>query len=109
MQDHAMQAASALRDSAAGGRKRWTALIDEIVAGSWVNPDTGRAVATPYRSIVIDDSLDGREAALVRPLGLGARLAVVAADAPYEAMGRRVVRALCAQIRSASRRARGGQ
>jgi glycerol-1-phosphate dehydrogenase [NAD(P)+] len=94
MQDHAMQAASASRDSAAGGRKRWTTLIDEIVAGSWINPDTGRAVATPYRSIVIEDSLDGREAGLVRSLGLGARLAVVADEATYEAMGRRVARAL---------------
>ena len=94
MQDHAVQPTSALRDSATGGRKRWTALIDEIVAGSWINPDTGRAVATPYRSIVIEDTLNGREAELVRSLGLGGKLAVVADEATYEAMGRRVVRAL---------------
>ena len=77
MQDHAVQPTNALRDSAAQGRKRWTALIDDIVAGAWINPDTGRTVATPYRSIVIEDSLEGREAELVRGLGLDAKLAVV--------------------------------
>lgn len=74
--------------------RHWTALIDEIVAGAWVNPETGKPVTTPYRSIVIEDALDGREAALVHGLDLGRRLTVVADEATYEAMGRRVERAL---------------
>lgn len=89
-----MDAATARKTPAEGGPGNWTALIDEIVAGSWVNPETGKTVTTPYRSIVIEDSLDGREAALIRSLGLTGRLAVVADDATYEAMGRRIASAL---------------
>lgn len=89
-----MDAATARTTSARVGSGRWTALIDEIVAGRWVDPDTGRQVTTPYRSIVIEDALDGQEAALVRSLGLTGRLAVVADEATYEAMGRRVADAL---------------
>ena len=94
MQEQALDAATARKTPADGGPGHWTALIDEIVAGTWVNPETGKAVTTPYRSIVIEDSLDGREAALVRALGLSGRLAVVADVATYEAMGRRVASAL---------------
>lgn len=72
----------------------WTALIDDLVAGRWINPLTGAAVKVPYDSIVIEDSLDGREAELVASLKLGHRLAVVADQATYEAMGARVARAL---------------
>lgn len=80
--------------AAEGGPGHWTALIDEIVAGTWVNPETGKAVTTPYRSIVIEDSLEGRERELVRSLDLGERLAVVADEATFEAMGRRVAQSL---------------
>ncbi len=72
----------------------WTALIDDIVAGRWTNPETGQIARVPYESIVFADSLDGREADLVRPLGLGSRYAVVADAATYDAMGGRVARAL---------------
>ena len=73
---------------------RWTALIDDIVAGRWVNPETGRRVETPYEQVLIADDLDGREAALVAPLALGDRLAVVSDAATHDAMGARVGRAL---------------
>lgn len=101
MQDQALQPTAARRasqgDAPAEGtdpRRNWTALIDEIVAGTWVNPDTGKPVSTPYRSIVIDDTLEGREQELVRSLAIGDRLALVADEATYEAMGRRVLAAL---------------
>src|ERR1700743_1028390 len=75
-------------------KQNWTALIDDMVAGRWSNPLTGRLVQVPYEAIVIEKSLDGREAELVASLKLGHRLAVVADQATYEAMGARVARAL---------------
>lgn len=75
-------------------KQNWTALIDDLVAGRWTNPLTGGQIKVPYDSIVIEDSLDGREAELVASLKLGQRLALVADDATYEAMGARVAKAL---------------
>ena len=75
-------------------KHNWTALIDDMVAGNWTNPETGQRVTVPYQSIVIEDSLDGREADLVAALKLGHRLAVVADLTTYEAMGARVTKAL---------------
>lgn len=75
----------------------WTALIDEVCAGTWINPLTGApAPAAPYDSIVIAETLDGAEADLVAPLGLGERIAVVADADTWAAMGARVARALAA-------------
>ncbi len=86
---------------AAGGLARtatsngqWTFLIDDIVAGRWVNPETGDYATVPYDSIVIADSLDGAEADLVRDLGLGPRLAVVFDQATEAALGERVAQRL---------------
>ncbi|NKF32711.1 sn-glycerol-1-phosphate dehydrogenase, partial [Pseudomonas sp. BGM005] len=56
----------------------WTALIDDIVGGRWSNPETGMLASVPYEKIVIEESLDGREAALVAGLELGDRYTVVA-------------------------------
>lgn len=75
-------------------KHNWTALIDDLVAGRWINPLTGAAVKVPYDSIVIEDSLEGREAELVASLKLGHRLAVVGDQATYEAMGARIASAL---------------
>jgi glycerol-1-phosphate dehydrogenase [NAD(P)+] len=44
--------------------------------------------------VVIEPSLDGAEAALIAPLALGRRLAVVSDDNTFDALGRRVARAL---------------
>jgi glycerol-1-phosphate dehydrogenase [NAD(P)+] len=72
----------------------WTALIDEVVAGGWTNPETGLRASVPYESIVIADSLEGREADLVAALALGQSFTVVADSATWEAMGCRVAKAL---------------
>lgn len=72
----------------------WTALIDDILAGRWTNPETGLAVQVPYEKIVISETLAGQEAGLVRDLKLGHRLAVVADHATFAAMGARIVSAL---------------
>lgn len=73
---------------------RWTALIDEIVAGEYFDPEAGKKVTVPYESIVFDKSLDGAEAELVDRLNLGDRLAVVADENTYDVLGQRVSKAL---------------
>lgn len=82
------------RGAPAGG---WTALIDDMLAGRWTNPETREIGHLPYDSIVIAESLAGREADLVAGLGLGHRLAVVADQATQAAMGARVAEALRAR------------
>jgi glycerol-1-phosphate dehydrogenase [NAD(P)+] len=54
---------------------RWNALIDEMVEGRWINPETGKPGTVPYEKVVIDDHLEGREADLVTRLGFKGRLA----------------------------------
>lgn len=78
-------------DAPAGG---WTALIDDVVAGTWVNPETGDRANVPYESIVIAESLDGTEADLIAGLDLGRSFTVVADADTLDAMGSRVVKAL---------------
>lgn len=72
----------------------WTALIDDIVGDRWRNPETGEIATVPYDSVVIEDSLEGREAELVASLKLGSRFTVVADDATWDAMGSRVAKVL---------------
>jgi glycerol-1-phosphate dehydrogenase [NAD(P)+] len=71
-----------------------TISISEIVDGRWVDPATGKTVMLPFRSVVIEKSLEDREADLVRRLDLGRRLAVVSDPATREALGARIERAL---------------
>ena len=78
-------------DVPAGG---WNALIDDIVAGRWTNPETGKLATVPYESIVIDESLDGAEADLIADLKLGERFTIVADPDTWDAMGARVAKAL---------------
>jgi glycerol-1-phosphate dehydrogenase [NAD(P)+] len=84
-------AAAARASQPAGG---WTALIDDIVAGRWTNPETGEKATVPYESIVFAESLEGREAELVQSLRLEGPFAVVADAATHDALGARVARAL---------------
>ena len=72
----------------------WTALIDDIIDGRWKNPETGRPAEVEYDRVVIAESLEGREADLVDAMGLGDRIAIVADEATFEALGRRVADAL---------------
>lgn len=72
----------------------WTALIDDIVAGEWTNPETGRKATVPYDRVVIADSLEGRAADLVGDLRLGERFTVVADPDTYDALGRRIANEL---------------
>ena len=76
------------------GQAHWTALIDDIVADRWFNPELGRVMKVDYDRIVFQETLDGQEADLVRSLNLGSSFAVVADVATYEVMGARVAKAL---------------
>jgi glycerol-1-phosphate dehydrogenase [NAD(P)+] len=69
-------------------------LIEDVVAGAWRDPTTGRPVRIGTRAIVIERSLGGGEAELIAPLALGQRLAVVSDRNTFDALGRRVARAL---------------
>jgi glycerol-1-phosphate dehydrogenase [NAD(P)+] len=83
-----------LRPPNAAPRGGWNALIGSIVEGRWRNPATGEAMRVPYESVVIADTLQGREAELVSALRLGRDYAVVSDAATREAMGARVAKAL---------------
>jgi glycerol-1-phosphate dehydrogenase [NAD(P)+] len=72
----------------------WTALIDDMVAGRWINPETGKPGRIPYESVVIADSLAGREADLVAALGAEGPFAVVCDENTEAVMGARVAAAL---------------
>mgnify|MGYP002072063050 FL=1 len=66
--------------------------LARMLAGRFVDPETGSLFACPIGRVVVAPSLDGREKDLVA--GLGRRLAVVADENTWEALGRRVAAAV---------------
>ncbi len=78
-----------------GQNTRWTSLIDEICSGTWVSPLNGkRFPPAPYDTIVMEESLGGKEALLVSSLGFSPPFVVVSDENTHSAMGERVARAL---------------
>ena len=69
-----------------------------LLAGRYPDPETGEHLAAAARSVVIDESLDGREVDLVAALDVGHHLAVVSDEDTYAALGRRVERALASRF-----------
>src|SRR6185503_2634428 len=74
--------------------------IDALLAGQYVDPETGELLAAESRAIVIADSLAGGEADLVGSLGLGGAFAVVADVNTMAVLGDRVYRALAGRFRA---------
>jgi glycerol-1-phosphate dehydrogenase [NAD(P)+] len=72
--------------------------IAQLLAGHYHDPETGERLAAAARSVVIDDSLDGREVDLVAALDVGHHIALVADEDTYAALGRRVERALATRF-----------
>ncbi len=72
--------------------------LEQLLAGGYRDPETGETLGAAARSVVIEDSLDGGEAELVSALDLGRRLALVADDDTYAALGQRVERALASRF-----------
>ena len=69
-------------------------VIDDLVAGRWVDPGSGERKSIPIEAIVVADTLQGREAELIRARHGGARLCVVHDAFTREALGARVLDAL---------------
>ncbi len=72
----------------------WTALIDDIVAGHWLNPESGEYARVPYDSVVIEESLEGREVELVTSLDMPGSFALVADENTFAAYGSRLLKTL---------------
>jgi len=72
--------------------------ILQLLTGQWPDPETGQLLGVPVRSIVIADSLDGIEAALIARLDLGRRLSVVSDPTTHAVLGARVEQALASVV-----------
>src|SRR5919106_2153853 len=68
--------------------------LARLLTRDFQDPDDGQPLVAPIRSVVIEDSLAGREADLVGALDLGGRLAVVSDATTQRVMGRRIEQAL---------------
>ncbi len=69
-------------------------VLNKLLAGDYRDPDTGECLHVPVKSLVIQSSLAGSEAELVRALDLPKPYAVLSDDHTYRALGRRVEEAL---------------
>ena len=74
-------------------------MLERLMNGTFPDPQTGSPVAMPIRSIVIAETLAGREAELVAALDLGSTLAIVSDPDTDAAMGARVRNALSGAAR----------
>jgi glycerol-1-phosphate dehydrogenase [NAD(P)+] len=68
--------------------------LARFLAGEFRDPDDGKPLVAPIRTVMIEESLAGREAELVAGLDLGPRLAVVSDQTTHAVLGRRVEQAL---------------
>ncbi len=68
--------------------------IAQLLAGTYVDPDSGTPLRAQSRVVVIEDSLAGREAELVDSVGVGRHVAVISDVATRAALGHRVERTL---------------
>lgn len=68
--------------------------LAQLLDGTYRDPETGKPVAVATRALVIERSLAGLEAELVRALGVGRRLAVVSDRTTHAVLGARIERAL---------------
>ncbi len=71
-----------------------TETINQLLAGTYTDPDSGNSLSVPTRTVEIHPTLDGMETDLVAGLGFTGTLAVVSDPNTYRVMGERVERAL---------------
>ena len=64
--------------------------LERLLAGDCPDPDGGAPLSVPTKSVVIEKSLAGMEAALIQDLDLGARLAVVSDPTTHRVLGAQV-------------------
>jgi glycerol-1-phosphate dehydrogenase [NAD(P)+] len=72
----------------------WNALIRDVIAGEWRDPETGKAAIMPFETIRIEEDLEGGAADMAAPLKIGRRLAVVSDSNTHQSMGKRVAKEL---------------
>jgi len=72
----------------------YNGVIKELVAGSWVEPKTGKQFDMGINDIVISASLDGQEAELISKQHEGQTLTIVSDPNTHAALGERVYKAL---------------
>ena len=68
--------------------------LAELLAGTWIDPDTGHPTGIGIAAIAIENTLAGGEADCIAALGLGRRLAVVSDAITHRVLGARVEHAL---------------
>ncbi|MBX2883924.1 MAG: iron-containing alcohol dehydrogenase [Granulosicoccus sp.] len=74
----------------------YSGILSALVSGDWVEPDTGLQYDIGINDIVIRDSLDGAEAALIAKQHGGKSITIVSDPYTHEALGQRVFNALSA-------------
>lgn len=72
--------------------------ISQLLAGTYVDPDSGTLLSVPTRTVEIQPTLDGMEAELVAELGFTGTLAVVSDPNTHSVMGEQVERALASRF-----------
>jgi len=72
----------------------YSGILRELVDGSWVEPGTGKQYDIGIKDIVIRDELDGAEAQLIANLHKGKKISIVSDPYTYDALGKRVFKAL---------------
>ena len=68
-------------------------IIDQLLAGTFEDPDGAGPVTVETRSLVIAPSLQARRRSWLQALGFGRRLAVVSDDTTHAILGERIERA----------------
>lgn len=72
----------------------WNAMIADVVAGRWIDPETGKPGRVPCKAIVLAEDLDGAEADCLGGMELGDTAIIVSDENTHDALGRRVAKAL---------------
>ncbi|MCC7259489.1 MAG: iron-containing alcohol dehydrogenase [Alphaproteobacteria bacterium] len=69
-------------------------ILHRLIAGDYIDPATGKAIALPLKAAVISDDLRGSEADHLHALDLGHSFALVCDANTYAALGQRIEHAL---------------
>jgi glycerol-1-phosphate dehydrogenase [NAD(P)+] len=72
--------------------------IEQLLAGTYRDPETGQLLHAEARSVVIDDTLDGREVELVAALVEGKHIALITDSVTHVVMGTRIQHALASRF-----------
>src|SRR5262245_19759868 len=72
--------------------RHYCGVIGELIAGRWHNPKTGQKRTVPVESIVIADTLEGSESALIEHVHPGKAIAVVSDERTRAVLGERILR-----------------